>query len=729
MERSRAAPAPNRDEDARPPLPADAPVEDVKAANEKLLLAALRAEELAEASAKEEALFNALPDIVARVDRQLWTVYVNAAVERVTGRNRSEFLGKTGEALGMPREMAADWDALILETFERGTSAEKSFTLELRGDRRVFQARTIPERDGSGSLAFVVVILRDVTESEMYRCARADADRLRRLQAMTAAFSEAPTGRDIARVLVNQAHEALRADAAVVLLLDDAGGTLELAAQVGYPRETVDQWKVVPLEADAPLAEVVRTGAPMFFAQRAALFRRYPHITGRSVGPDDALAAIPLTFRGRSLGAVALTFRRLHDFAGADRAFLMSLATLAAQAIDRARLFEAERVSRLEAEAANRLKDEFLATMSHELRTPLNAVVGWATLLRTKAIDPAEAEHAIEAIYRNARAQTKLVEDILDVSRIVSGNLRLETAPVDVASVVEAAVDVLRPAADAKQIELRLTLEDSCVISGDAARLQQIVWNLVSNAVKFTPDRGRIEVSITRSDARVAILVRDTGSGIPPEFLPHVFERFRQVDGSTTRRHGGLGLAITRHLVELHGGTIEAKSGGVGTGATFTVEFPTRFARERLSRTVPHAASSSRDAQKSAQPLLGLRALIIDDDTDGREMICAALKVGGADVFSAESAESGLVQTESLHPDVIICDIGMPQMDGYTLMRRLRALPEEAGARTPAIAVTGFASDEDARRALDAGFQVHVPKPIDVDRFTETVARLVGRAL
>jgi signal transduction histidine kinase/CheY-like chemotaxis protein len=716
MERSRVAPAPtNPDEQASRPRERTAASDEPDA----------------EASAKVEALFDALPDIVARVDPQLRLTYVNAAVEPVTQRARSEFLGKTAEELGMPSDLAAAWNALLLETFATGRSAEKVFTLTLPVSRRVFHARTVAERIGSGPVTSALVIARDVSESEMYRSARADADRLRRLQAMTAAFSEAPTRGDIARVLVNQAHEAFEAYAAIVVLLDDAGEKLELAAAVGYPGVTVDRWNSVPLEADGPLAEVVRIREPLFFANRDALVERYPHLADKPFGLDDALAAIPLTFKERSFGAVALVFRKRHEFVDADRSFIVSLAAQATQAIDRARLFEAERAARQEAEAANRLKDEFLATMSHELRTPLHAVMGWAALLRKRPVDPTVAEHAIEAIHRNARAQAKLVEDILDVSRIIGGNLRLEISAVNVASAVATAVDVFRPAAYAKRIELDLALEESCVISSDAARLQQIIWNLVSNAVKFTPEGGRIQVSVKRvRGPRIAIEVNDTGAGIPAAFLPHVFERFRQLDGSTTRRHGGLGLglAITRHLVELHGGTILAKSDGVGKGASFTIEFPTSFAREPQPIPASETPPSSPRSPKVPLTLQGLRALVIDDDTDGREMLCAVLTQCGADVFSAGSAESGLAQAESLLPDVLICDVGMPEMDGYALIRRLRALPESAGARTPAIAVTGFAGEEDVRRALDAGFQVHIAKPVDIELFTSTVAKLAGRS-
>ena len=382
-------------------------------------------------------------------------------------------------------------------------------------------------------------------------------------------------------------------------------------------------------------------------------------------------------------------------------------------------------MARREAEVANGLKDDFLATMSHELRTPLNAVLGWAMLLREKRATAAMAERGIEAIERNARIQARLIEDVLDVSRIVSGKLELDLSAVEVASAVRAAVDVVRAAADAKKVHLHVDVEDVCVISADPTRLQQVVWNLVSNAVKFTPEGGRVDVSVRASGGRAVLEVRDTGAEIPPEFLPRVFDRFRQLDGSTTRRHGGLGLglAIARQLVELHGGTLVAKSDGLGTGATFTVDLPGSCAES--STSVPRPRPSPGAADHAV--LEGLRVLVVDDDADAREVVSLALQERGADVLHAGSAADGLAQAALQRPDVLICDIGMPGTDGYAMMRELRALPEVAGGRIPAIAVTGFARSEDVRRALESGFQRHLAKPVDLWKLVEALAKLVDR--
>lgn len=323
------------------------------------------------------------------------------------------------------------------------------------------------------------------------------------------------------------------------------------------------------------------------------------------------------------------------------------------------------------------------------------------------------------------------MEDLLDVSRIISGNLRLDLQPTEVALVVGGAVEVVRPAAEAKQIELRLALATECIVAADAARLQQVIWNLVSNAVKFTPGGGRIDLTVRTAEGSAVIEVADTGAGIDPEFLPHVFNRFRQFDGSSTRRQGGLGLglAIVRHLVELHGGSVAARSEGAERGATFTVKLP--ISRDAAT-AAEKAATGGDPASFSSVPttpvdLQGLRILVVDDDEDSRSLLSTALVVCGAQVFSSASAEAALTQAASMHLDVLVCDIAMPGMDGYAMMQHLRAWPESAGGRTPAIAVTGFARREDASRALDAGFQEHASKPVDLENFTRRVARLAGR--
>ncbi|XGV98011.1 MAG: PAS domain S-box protein [Leptolyngbya sp. BL-A-14] len=397
-----------------------------------------------------------------------------------------------------------------------------------------------------------------------------------------------------------------------------------------------------------------------------------------------------------------------------------------------------EALLRQQAEAlaqANRLKDEFLATVSHELRTPLNAMLGWATMLRSRQLDEATMSRAMETIERNARAQNQLIDDLLDVSRIITGKLRLNVRPVVLVSVLEAAIDSIRPAVEAKNIRLQSLLDPAAgPVSGDPDRLQQVFWNLLSNAVKFTPKGGRIQVRLERINSHVEITVSDTGQGISPEFLPYVFERLQQADSTTTRLYGGLGLglAIVRHLVELHGGRVQAASAGDGKGATFMVNLPITIFRpeptdiERVHPTVSDAAPII-----DAPRLNGIKVLIVDDEADARELLATLLSQRGATVTAVASAREAIVmitqQTLEQRPDIIVSDIGMPGEDGYMLIRQIRALAPAQGGRIPAIALTAYARTEDRIKALAAGFQSHVPKPVEPAEFVTVVANLVDR--
>jgi signal transduction histidine kinase len=395
-------------------------------------------------------------------------------------------------------------------------------------------------------------------------------------------------------------------------------------------------------------------------------------------------------------------------------------------------LREAERQARHDAEAANRLKDEFLATMSHELRTPLNAILGWASLLRRGRDNRKSRERALSIIERNARAQERLIGDILDVSRIVSGKLRLDLRRVDTQAIAHAALAVVRPAAEAKGVTLAIEHEpeDGITLVGDADRLQQIVWNLLSNAVKFTPPEGRVVLRIEQEASTVRFIVRDTGAGIAPEHLPFIFERFRQIDSSTTRKYGGLGLglAIVRHLVELHGGVVTAESVGLGEGAAFTVSLPIRALHERApDERAPDQVEPPGAVQAAVTSLAGIEVLVVDDDEDSRDLVESALERAGASVTAVGSAVAALAVLETQRVDVLISDIGMPDEDGFTLMRRLRARACR-GRLVPAIALTAYARGEDASRALDVGFQRHLAKPADVDVLARTVAALAEGA-
>jgi PAS domain S-box-containing protein len=394
-----------------------------------------------------------------------------------------------------------------------------------------------------------------------------------------------------------------------------------------------------------------------------------------------------------------------------------------------------EQAARAEAEEANRLKDEFLATLSHELRTPLTAILGWAHLLRSGRLDEQGAARAVETIERNADAQKQLIEDILDVSRIVTGKFALEAGPVEPAAVVEAAAEAVRPAADARRIELNILMSPRTgVVSGDAARLRQVVWNLLTNAVKFTPEGGRVEARVERADPYVRIEVSDTGEGIDPEFLPYVFDRFRQADATTTRKRGGLGLglSIVRQLVELHGGTVSAESEGRGQGATFTVTLPLAGAGTQSGEPEgPRAAREERTAapEEDCPPsLAGLRVLVVDDEPDTLDFLVAVLEGCGADVTIASSAAEAFRLLHEAKPDVLVSDIGMPGEDGYALIRKVRRLEEAEGGRTPAVALTAYAREADRRKAVRAGFHAHMTKPVVPSELAEVIASLAGRA-
>jgi PAS domain S-box-containing protein len=385
-----------------------------------------------------------------------------------------------------------------------------------------------------------------------------------------------------------------------------------------------------------------------------------------------------------------------------------------------------------EAQEANRLKDEFLATVSHELRTPLTAILGWAHLLRGGRLEGESAGKALDTIERNARAQAQLIDDLLDVSRIVTGKLRLYVVPVSPHTFIDAAVEVVRPAAEAKGVRLQKLIDTGVeTVMGDPARLQQVVWNLLTNAVKFTPRGGRVQVRLERVNSQVEIAVADTGAGIPPEFLPHVFERFRQADQKTTRHHGGLGLglAIVRHLVELHGGTISAESGGAGHGATFTVSLPVAPLHlwEREGERVRPATRDTLPSYECPERLDGLRVLVVDDEPDARELLSVGLGQCGAEVTVASSAREALEALAEVKPHVLVSDIGMPEEDGYELIRRVRALSAEAGGEVPAVALTAYARTEDRLRALREGYQMHVAKPVELAELVAVMSSLLRR--
>ena len=464
---------------------------------------------------------------------------------------------------------------------------------------------------------------------------------------------------------------------------------------------------------ETPFAIVEREGNVVGLANHTVLIAR----DGHRIPIEDSGAPIK-DVDGKMIGVIVV----FHDTTERRRAEQ-----------EREALLRSEQEARREAEAADRLKDEFLATVSHELRTPLSAILGWSAMLNLGDIDPETQANALKVIERNARSQASIIDDILDVSRIITGKLNIEQRTVDLASIIHSAVDTLHPAATAKGIKLTVAVEPTPgLVVGDPARLQQIVWNLVSNAIKFTPAEGRISVRLAQRDSHLELGVADTGIGISTPFLPHVFERFRQADSSTTRSHGGLGLglAIVRHLVELQGGSVEAQSEGVGKGSLFKVRLPIATTTDLPLKTDAPAVATPETADPRILEfdLRGLRVLVVDDELDTLEIVSLLLRRYGAVVRTSLSSGDALEVFKEWKPNVLISDLGMPEEDGYTLISKVRALPSDAGGETPALALTAYAREEDQLRTRSAGYEMHVKKPVEPYTLAEAVARLGKRS-
>jgi PAS domain S-box-containing protein len=444
-----------------------------------------------------------------------------------------------------------------------------------------------------------------------------------------------------------------------------------------------------------------------------------------------AIVMAPILIRERAVGVLSLVSAESgRRYGPKDVALAQELGRRAGTALDNARLYAQAQQAAAAAEKASRAKDEFLATVSHELRTPLNAIVGWTTILRGRVTDPALAK-PIEVIHRNAQAQAQIIDDILDVSRVITGNLRVEARPADLVTIAQDAIEVVRGAAAAKKISIALTTgSEFCLLVADPERLQQVVWNLLSNAIKFTSEGGEVRVDVHPEGSLAVLAVSDTGKGIEPAFLPFVFEPFKQGDSSTTRRAAGLGLglALVKHIVELHGGRVSVDSKGAGQGATFVVTLPIRAV------VPPPPAGTSSPTSAPPAPRLGpavltpVRVLVIDDEPDARELLAVVLADAGAIVETASSAAAGFAAFKSFRPDVLVSDIGMPDEDGLSLIRRIRELSVKEGGATPALALTAFTRGEDARRAVRAGYTEHIGKPVNPDVLISLIAKLVPRS-
>jgi PAS domain S-box-containing protein len=694
-------------------------------------------------------------DAVIATDTQGRITFMNPVAAQLTGWREDEacglpledvfriHAGPTGDRLESP----------VARVLREGTvvGLASRTVLRSRGDREIpIEDSGAPIHDGDASggrgLLGVVLVFRDASAQKRAQVRR---DFLARAgEALGSSLDYRATLSTVAGLAVPEL-----ADWCVVDLVEP--GTMQPRqvavahadpGRVSHARELGERY---PPDPHAPIGvpAVIRSGRSELYAEIPPAMlegaaRDAEHLRAMRELRLESAMVVPLPGRDRTLGAMTFVYAGSGRRYGADDlAFAEDFARRAAMAIENARALKhaeearaRERLMRSEAETASRAKDQFLATVSHELRTPLNAIMGWTVTLRGRQ-PPAEIDRGLAVIERNARAQARLVEDVLDLSRIISGKLTLNLGPTRIAGALDAALEAVTPAAQAKGIAIAVRVADDLTILADADRVQQIAWNLLSNAVKFTPKGGAVSARAFPEGADVCITVTDTGEGIPEGALPFVFDPFHQADASTTRRHGGLGLGLTivKQLVSAHGGTVSAESEGADRGATFTVRLPAAHLPQWAAgaRSGAIAAPHPRPAmpERDAPRLDGLRLLVVDDDGDARDVMAEVLRGRGAEVFASASAADALEQLEAVRPDVIVSDIAMPEIDGYTLIRRIRSLPPERGGRTPAVALTAYSQTEDARRAFAAGYQVHVPKPVEPARLATLVANLGGRTL
>jgi PAS domain S-box-containing protein len=675
-------------------------------------------------------LLDASVDGILAFDRDCYYTAWNRAMERISGKKSADVLGRHAfEVFPFLKETGEDkcfYEALAGKS---SVSENRPYTIPETGREGFFRGYYSPLYDTQDQIAGGIAIIRDITERK-----RADAAAEEAHQRLTFHVENSP-------LAVIEWDSDFR-----VSRWSESAERLFGWAPEEVIGKHVGDWHFV-FDEDVDGVEQVtnrqRLGAEFLGVQRNRNYTRdgsvlycewYNSVLHNESGQLISVLSLVLDVTARELAAE-----------------------------ERAQSLVREREARRQAEEADRLKDEFLATLSHELRTPLTSVLGWATLLRTGEVEETHIPRAIETIERNARSQARLIDDLLDVSRIITGNLRLDLRPINLAPIVEAAIHALRPTAEAKNIQLKMEFDsESCLVKGDPNRLRQVIWNLLMNAIKFTPRDGSVSVrlgcvvqdptslvpnptgnvqrQLPMRDSKPEILpdcssyvrlsVSDTGEGIAESFLPFVFDRFRQAEGSISRKQGGLGLglAVARHLVELHGGNIRAESGGPQQGSTFIVDLPLANERRDPARRQEREREIERRGTVPAVARLeGIRVLLVEDDEDSRKLLGMMLKKQGAEVTSASSSAEALSALGQISPDVVLSDIGMADEDGYELMRKVRALPAEGGGLTPAIALTGYATRKDRERALSAGYQLHLAKPVEPADLVAAIARLSPR--
>ncbi|HEY2930287.1 MAG TPA: PAS domain S-box protein [Acidobacteriota bacterium] len=692
-------------------------------------------EEIGKSRDHLNVILNGLSDGVTVQDRSGKLVFANEAAIRSSGFPSMNAMLEAEPSYFMDQFELRDelgrlfrWEELPGKRVLRGEDPPPTVIRvqpRANGEEAWMLIKSSPIRDASGQIQFAVNIFHDITARR-----RADEAQLFLAEAsilLASSLNYEETLSSLARLAVPRL-----ADWCAIDILEHGARLRRLAVAHADPEKVkwaLDLEKRFPAGLEDPLGvpKVIRTA-------RSEMAEEVPDTLLVEIAGDEehlrllrelglkSYMCVPMVARGNVLGAITFVSAESgRRYKASDLRFVEDLAGRAAVAVDNAGLYR-------EAQEANRLKDEFLATLSHELRTPLNAVLGWAHMLRTGRLDEATSARAFESIERNAQSQAQLIADILDVSRIITGKLRLDIKATRLTQVIESAIDSVRPAATAKGIPITSVLDASVDrIPADPDRLQQVVWNLLSNALKFTSKDGTVEVRLERHHSQAQITVHDTGTGIAPEFLPFVFDRFRQAESSSTRPHGGLGLglAIVRHLVELHGGTVEAHSPGLGMGSTFEVRLPVQAVTETAGSPV---VGGERDRRHTRFPnLKDVKVLVVDDEADAREVITTVLEQQGAKTQSVGSVAEAMVEMQRFKPDVLISDIGMPGEDGYVLIRKVRALQSDQGGRIPAAALTAYARVEDRTQVLEAGFQTHVTKPVEPDELVAVVADLARK--
>lgn len=693
-------------------------------------------EALRESEERYRELVEGANDIVYTFDIEGRLSSINEAGETITGYSPDELIGRHLSEVLTPA--SAELSQRMLERKLAGEE-RTSYEVDLRAKSGRIVTLEISSRLGykDGQPVAIQGIARDITLRRRAEEALREADQralvtyeklLERIEHLSQALGSARDLTNIFRALCEFSVASAPCNGLFVSLYDPITNCRTACYAWGDGEEVdVSQLPPMPVTAHGPNSRAIRSGEVVITDNYMSAQRGHPTVivgTDNGLRPESSLSA-PMAVMGRIVGTIEIQSYTRHAYREEHITAMRMAANLTAVAVENVRLLERESTARAVAEESNRLKDEFLATVSHELRTPLTAILGWSRMLESGSLDAEAAAKAIETIRRNAKSQSQIIDDILDVSRIITGNLYLDLQPIEIAPVIDAAINVVRPTAEAKRIRIETDFEARpTVISGDANRLQQVIWNLLSNAIKFTPADGFVRISARQTMGHAEISVTDSGQGIDRDFLPFVFDRFRQADSTTTRQHGGLGLglAIARHLVEIHGGTIYASSAGKGAGSTFAVQLPLLHSLAAKARDGSGAAI----AAETIPVLSGLHVLLVDDDKDSLELLATALRQSKAEVTAVSSSNQALAAVKSLKPDVLVSDIAMPESDGYDLIRRLRKANGEVG-QIPAVAITAYAKEEDRARALSSGFQYYVAKPVEPADLIRVVATAAGR--